>query len=505
MKKKNSSSKAKRKLNRREFIRLSAGATVALPLALQACASDGESMGDAGVPAGDAGTGGGDSGAADAAPKTPNDNAKTVEFNAAAIKQDDGTFSLGVQSGAMTANSALVWGYTSDNAPKTLRVWREINEPGKVALVHEMSVTPADGYLKQKVEGLAAGEWYHFAWLSGGGGFGARSIIGKFRTAVAADYNGPIELAATTCTNIKNTPYQSLLLTAKQEYDFFCHLGDFSYNDGSRTKQEFRNKWRATLNDPGYRQVLSKTGAYITWDDHEIDDNSVLYKLPPEVLKDGKDAFFETVAVERGDNDRLWWSYRWGKTAEVFVLDSRLERKVETAGKPDATYISKEQMEWFKKGLVESPCHFKIVLNSVPMIDWPKIWIMESDRWEGYQAQREELLKHIESNGVRNVWWLSGDFHVGAVARLEASGPRGKMWEILVGPGANGPNPLQALVEADPKQRRQIYPDNQFKYGGGAFAATLMRFDPESNSVRVRFLDAKTGASLFDETLTEES
>jgi hypothetical protein len=101
------------------------------------------------------------------------------------------------------------------------------------------------------------------------------------------------------------------------------------------------------------------------------------------------------------------------------------------------------------------------------------------------------------------VWFLSGDFHVGFVARVERDGFHRQTFEVAVGPGGNLNNPLGFVGDAG-ILRDQIFPDDQFLYGRGALAATTLRFDPIAGTVQIRFVD-EDGGVLFDQTLDRTS
>jgi hypothetical protein len=86
-------------------------------------------------------------------------------------------------------------------------------------------------------------------------------------------------------------------------------------------------------------------------------------------------------------------------------------------------------------------------VNSVPITNFPSQAISESDRWEGYPVQRDEILGHIHGEGLTGVVWLTGDFHFGAMTRLEPpphpwSGQR----EVLMGPGDQFISPAWLLL-----------------------------------------------------------
>lgn len=466
----------RRTLGRRDVLRLGAGAAVALPLAW-GC-GPGEQPFDEGVC------------------EPTADGARALELNPIAISENDDLFSLGVAAGEPSSTGAVFSTFAGDGQPKTLRVWRE--EGGARLLAHESQVTPVDGYLKAAVSGLAAQTSYRYAFFDADDA--SRSAIGTVTTAFGAGCRRAVTVAATTCTSARFAPYEALEVMAKHDFDLLCHLGDMSYNDGAVTLEQYREKWRATMRDPGYRALLPKAGMLITWDDHEFDNNVDAQTFDPDRLEAAKQAFYETLPVVRQDEDRLWRSHRWGDTVEFFLLDSRLERKRETAPTDDAIYLSKEQFAWLKKGLTASTAHFKVVLNSVPITDMPAFWVGEGDRWEGYASQRAELVSLVAE--LSNVWFISGDFHVGAVTRVEREGPARKVWEILAGPGANI-NPLTwAYEHGSEEERENIAGADQFKYFSGAFAATLLTFDAEKDAVRIQFIGTDDN-TLFDQWVSQ--
>ena len=505
---------AKAGVDRRTFLRTSAAASAAgaLSLAAAACAGDDDGAREPGE-----------------TPEPPiEDGAQRVSFAPEAIAEDEIMFPLGVQAGAVHADSAILWALADDgSASKRLRVWRSAGEAGQVYLHTDIDVQAAEGYLKTRVSGLAAGAEYRYAFfdVAGDGSLALRSTIGRFRSAWPAGSTRPLLVGTATCTSLSRAPYRSMLRTAQEDVDCFFHVGDMSYNDAAYrstigqpadvVRAAYRQIWRATLADPGYRALLAKTGSYITWDDHEVDDNWDPETYNPVSLQAAKEAYFETLPNDRFANDRLWTSYRWGSSVEVFLLDCRSERLPSTRhGAGPAQYLSPEQMAWFKQALKDSPCHFKVVLNSVPMAKMPPpFWIMAEDRWDGYQDQRTEILDWIDAHDIANVWFISGDFHVGFVARVapERTGAAGRVRDIAVGPGANGPNPLVGIIESFPDRLERIFPSGQFEYFTRLDqydVATLLRFDPSSNSVHVRFIHTPRGSEdetlLYDAVLSDD-
>lgn len=433
----------------------------------------------------------------------PIDQATRVEFSPAAVALSEALFPQTVSAGVMTTASAVLWTRAVGEAELKLRVWRDVGSETEVALVHEraVAVTAArDGNVKETVTGLAPATWYSYAFFSSD--LARRSPIGRVRTAIPDDWAEPVTVGATSCASYRYRPFAPLATLAKQPIDLWLHLGDVSYNDGADSLPTYRAKWQEQFQDPGYRALMPAAGAYFMWDDHDFANNfdpEALGANHPIIL-DGAKAFRETLPVEE---DRAWKSYRHGKTVEFFLLDIRLERKPSTRETPQAQFISPAQLAWLQQGLVDSPCHFKVVLTSVPMTNLPPpSWGGQADRWQGYAAQREALLSFLDAQAIDNVWFVSGDIHVGTIMRVERAGERRRFIEVCVGPAGNI-NPLTLVLEPGQEANRKIvFPPDQFLYASGAFQATVFTFDPKADTVRVVFVDPKQGdAVTCDQTL----
>ncbi|MBM65245.1 MAG: hypothetical protein CMH55_03305 [Myxococcales bacterium] len=417
-------------------------------------------------------------------------------------------FPLVPHAGAMGSQEVLLWGFLAGHHDFRFVVWREEGDLA-VVVVNE-AVRPQEGYAKLEVKGLRSGARYVFALVDDVDG--TRSLASRFQTAPAPGCAPEVQVAATACTHLRNAPFAALERMAEREPDVFLQLGDMVYNDGAtRTaiqaradgdvraaKAAYRSNWHAALADPGYEALLSSVGSYFTWDDHEVTDNSRLYDLDPASHRFAADRYFETLAQPEVEPGRFWASYRWGDSVEFFVLDCRSERVVESRKEPDAIYISSAQMDWLKSALAASPCHFKAVMTSVPVTTWPEMLsVVADDRWEGYQAQRDELLDWILDEAISNVFFIGGDFHCGAVTRVERSGPRSGLFEILAGPGGNANNPLAVLWEMGSEASRvDLAPPEQFLFLRSQPAGTLITFDPQGNKVVVEYIEPETGNTI---------
>lgn len=445
------------------------------------------------------------------------DQGRLTAFDVERVPVDATLFALGVQAGSMDSDesgaSLWLWTHVERRVERLrVRVWRDGPEAGAVVLVRDEPVAlDPFGFAKVRLQGLAPSTWYRYAFFESAGGTRAddalaapraRSEVGRVRTAWASDWLWPVTLGATSCTNETYAPYNALATLAEEELDAFLHVGDMVYADGSRTREDYRAWWRRTLQDPGYRALLPRQGSYVVWDDHEFANNLNPETLDPAQLAAAREEFYANLPMAPGPTGALWQRYRWGRTLEIFALDCRTERRPSTRESTAPVYVSEEQMTWLKEGLRNSTAHFKVVLNSVPITRMPDLWAMRGDRWQGYDAQRSELLAFLESEDVQNVWFIAGDFHMGFVSRVEVTGFGRNVFEAAVGPGGNLGNPLGYLASRE-EYREDVFPADQFFYGEGRIAATTLAFDPLRDLVRVRYLDAE-GTVLFDQEIAKD-
>jgi alkaline phosphatase D len=348
-------------------------------------------------------------------------------------------FPLGVASGDATDGSIVLWTHYRGQAPLTLLVWRLDD----MRVVRRIGVRPREGgFVHADVSRLASGARYGYTFLEDGS---MRAPIGRFRAPIDRDALEPLRFGAVSCTQNNFPKYVLEHAGARDDLDLFLLLGDTTYNDHIDSLGHFRDRWAESLGSTGWRAARRATSLLATWDDHEVANN-----FDPESpdVEPARRAFFDNLPLRRDtdDPDRIYKRVRWGRTAEIFVLDTRGERRPSTRGGEDV-YVSRAQMEWLKRGLEESDAVFKLILNSVPISDFPGAFaISDRDRWHGYPRQREEILTHIDEREIRGVLWISGDFHLASSQRICEAGPGAGQREILVGPGAQIPNPLAQFV-----------------------------------------------------------
>jgi alkaline phosphatase D len=394
------------------------------------------------------------------------------------------TFPLGVASGDVRTDQVSVWAQYRGTAELFAAVWEMIDESYGDLIAWTRVSVGSGGFVQVDLDGLTPELAHSFAFVEVHGGEpGSRSALGRFLTAPALETLAPLRFGASCCTKQGFSLAPIEQAGSREDLAFFALLGDTTYNAGARTIDDFRQRWGQNLSSAGYRSLRQSTSVLATWDDHEVINNWDPETIDEALLTKASEAFFEHLPVRRHPQRRsqIYRSTRWGSTAEVFVLDTRSERRPSTRLREDAQYLSRAQMDWLKNGLAASPCTFKVILNSVPITNFPLLFdVVAIDRWEGYAAARREILSFIENERIGGVLWLSGDFHFGSAGRVSPAGEVGSQAiEVLVGPAAQDPNPLWAtLVDTA-----------QFDFATGTNNTTVFDLDPSARTATVTFHD----------------
>ncbi|MFT7520755.1 MAG: alkaline phosphatase D [Kiritimatiellia bacterium] len=360
-------------------------------------------------------------------------------------------FPLGVQAGDPLPTRVMLWTrYRGEAALEVIvalwvgGLWQEIDpiecSPDVEGFVHvDVTELPVDTVLS-----------YQFVDAEGDA-----SVVAQARTAVGPGATGTVRFAIGSCNHIKNSPLPALSRAAAGgELDFALHLGDTIYADGAYSAADYRGWWQRYLVMQGYQDLFAVTAGIYTWDDHEILNNVDPEGIDPEQLANSNAAFREALPVRTDAPDRLWRKLAWGDIAEVFVLDCRTERR-----RSRGEYISTEQLEWLKSGLLASTSTWKVVASSVPFTRFygpMAAHVVTVDNWLGHGEgrQRQEIIDFIDEHDIDGVLFVGGDIHMNLLARVDPDGRGSRIFELIAGPGGASPNPLGPLYA----------PSEQFPY-----------------------------------------
>lgn len=359
-------------------------------------------------------------------------------------------FPDGVACGDVSTDRAILWTRTD----RAARVNVEVSRDPEFRLGRLRKSTSAsaarDFTVKVEVGGLYPATTYYYRFSVGDGA----SETGVFRTPPRAAARTSVRFAwSSDIDGARPAPinqFEVLERAREDGIDFFVYNGDNVYADNpppcGGDLDCIRARYRRNRGFRALRDLMSSTAALVLWDDHEVVDDFVPSAVDPASLAAGRRAFLEYMPVPRASPGLGFYrSVRWGKNVELFLLDERSFRTagaaaackhdllpalpadarrraglvadppagcVEAIGDPRRTMLGPNQKRAFKRALSRSDATWKIVLNQVPIAE---LFALPYDRWEGYAAERREILRFIRDAKVENVVFLSGDLHAGVI------------------------------------------------------------------------------------------
>ncbi|WBC16055.1 alkaline phosphatase D family protein [Micromonospora sp. WMMA1998] len=383
-------------------------------------------------------------------------------------------FRHGVASGDPLPDGILLWTRVtptpdalpgSGAGPDVEVTWQVAADPDFAAPVAAGTFPTGaarDHTVKVAVSGLAPATtyWYRFGYAD------AWSPAGRTTTAPPVD--APVDrlrLGVVSCANWEAGYFAAYRrLADRDDLNLVVHLGDYLYEYGTG---EFAAAGRVvrptqpphevlTLADYRIRHALYKTDPHlqalhaavpwiITWDDHEVAndewsggaENHTPGTEGPfaDRLAAARQAYLEWMPVRVGVDGAIYRRFRFGQLAELSMLDLRSYRSAQATGTavddPARTITGDAQMAWLKTGLSGSTARWKLVGNPVMIarVDVGALpaWllgplgkllgipengaVLNADQWDGYNADRNELVDHIRTTGTRDVVFLTGDIH----------------------------------------------------------------------------------------------
>ncbi len=301
---------------------------------------------------------------------------------------------------------------------------------------------PENDYtVKVDVCGLTPNTWYYFMFQHDG----RNSVTGRTRTApLETSDNDSARFAIVSCSDFKNgffNAYQNI--ADRNDVDAVLHLGDYIYeyaNSGGNSNRTIvpaneiisQSDYRLRHSNQKLDYQLKRCHQlypFITvWDDHETANNSWRdgaenhqpNEGPWSVRKwNGVNAYYEWMPIRRpdlADSFRIYRNFRWGKLANLIMLDSRLYDRDEEDGskRNDSTHhiLGPVQQNWLLQQLSDTASQWRIIGNQV-MFAPLRIFgsPVNNDQWDGYAFQRSQIQNHILNNNINDVVILTGDIH----------------------------------------------------------------------------------------------
>jgi alkaline phosphatase D len=365
-----------------------------------------------------------------------------------------GRFAEGVISGDPTPNGITLWtrlAGVGGNGSVELEVAKDKGFRHVVANQLIGTSQSLDHAVKARVGKLDAHEQYFYRFATKT----AHSPVGSFRTALPADSHQPVKFAFLSCQDYTFGYYTALDALAREDVDFVVNLGDYIYAEAyhskdhstggvrtdpigeARTLDQYRRKYKLYRSDPALRKAHQNVPWISIWDDHEVQDNyaggagptggldpSLHYSNARKAA--GYRAFFDSMPTYGRPKSapKLYRTFSFGRNVELFVIDERQYRADQPCGDAQVgdpcpelngprQFLGSTQMSFLKSKLKSSKAAWKVIANEVMIMNtiYPGGKYIGFDSWQGYVAERTELLQHIKSNNIKDVVFVTGDIH----------------------------------------------------------------------------------------------
>ena len=311
--------------------------------------------------------------------------------------------------------------------------------------------------------------WYRFTCR------GVRSPVGRTRTAPAPRARvRSLRWGVVSCSNLQAGWFSAYRhLADRDDLDLILHLGDYlyeyapgEYGYGNAERDirphdppremvglaDYRRRHAQYKTDRDLQRLHARYPFVVTWDDHETTNDAWRHGAENHSADEGAfkrrkrrahRAYDEWMPVRMGrtgsaglkDGRRLFRRLAFGQLAELTMLDLRSYRSLQSrtaVSDPERTITGQQQMDFLKASLDERRAQWKLIGNPVmitPVVFPPLPADLTAqvndvtgllpedgvpynvDQWDGYTADRREVLRHIADESVRNTVFLCGDIH----------------------------------------------------------------------------------------------
>lgn len=225
----------------------------------------------------------------------------------------------------------------------------------------------------------------------------------------------------------------------KTKPDLWVWLGDAVYADtDDMEKMESRYNNQKAISD--YATFVKSTPIIGTWDDHDYgqSDGGKNFAVKAEAQQLFLDFLDVPQEAKVRQTEGVYQSYTIGKGDKMIrfiLLDTRYFRddlehnpNGETRYLPNKTgdILGEAQWKWLEDELENSTATFNIICSSIQVLAEEQIF----EKWANFPTARQRLLDLIIKTQPQNPIFLSGDRHIGEVAKVELEGFEKPIYEI---------------------------------------------------------------------------
>ena len=390
----------------------------------------------------------------------------------------DRIFQHGVASGDPLQDRVILWTRLSRSTPEDLQLsWAISTDPDFSDVVNSgtaLACAADDHTVRVDATGLRPGRRYFYRFHA----FGQTSPIGRTKTLPPDDVNH-IRFAQVSSAKFNAGYFNAYARIAdRDDLDFLMHLGDYIYESANvppsgqtpgagidrpfeplhecKSLSDYRVRHNQYHRDPDLQRLRACLPIIATLDDHELADGA--WRGGADVHDDAVDGpwaervknamrvrheWLPVRLPDPADPMRVYRSIRFGKLADLFILNTRLQRDEPVPAPrlhdPDRSQLGIPQRKWLFTGFDASTAAWRLLGNpSVLGHTWKKdlpdaarLPLLKTrliaadglgpgrDQWDGYPAERYLIMRKIRDHPFGNFVVLSGDIHIGLAQELK--------------------------------------------------------------------------------------
>lgn len=366
--------------------------------------------------------------------------------------------------GHTTSSMANIWVETNKTAEVKVHYWVESGAHPifkDVAQGRTSEEAPHVGIVK--LENLPARGILHYELEIDGQAIRPQTVQ-SFNLMPAPESPANFKVAFGSCINPIRVPLQPIWTqVAVFNPDALLLIGDNNYmpmRPGAYEAPESTinfalARYHRYLRDiPGLRSVLATTPTYAIWDDHDFGPNNSDRTFQwRDLTLDLFKKYWPNPSAGTAETPGIFYSFKIADV-EFFMLDDRYHRDPNEAH-DRATMLGAGQLAWLKDQLKASTATFKVIVNGHTMtIDRRDA----GEYWANFGTERDDFLNWMFSEGIDGVFFISGDWHVGSLSRIDFSREGYPLYELI------SSNAGVHSVEADDhqyKRNRQVTGHNR--------------------------------------------
>lgn len=256
---------------------------------------------------------------------------------------------------------------------------------------------------------------------------------------------------------------------AQQDLDLIIHLGDYIYESGAQGElgrghlptheimslEDYRIRHGQYKSDPNLQAAHAMAPWIVTWDDHEVENNYSAFDADPDMpleqylarRANAYRAYWENMPLRQiqfpqGPDMQLYRRFTFGDLLEYNVLDTRQYRDDQTtcegetlvagycdsAIDPNRSILGDVQEDWLLSGLAASRATWNVLAQQLQFAQRDgddslegQDYVGNGDQWDGYKADRDQILSFIQQRQIANPLVITGDSHRNGVYDLKAN------------------------------------------------------------------------------------